>query len=233
MERLLVPELLDALPPASPRALHARGDLRRLNAIMGHTRIMKDMLGERFTMKAPARIAEVGAGDGWFLLSVARRLSHRWPRVETTLLDQHPTVSSEVLDGFQRIDWPLRVRCAEVREWLQQAGESFDVIIANLFLHHFSGEDLSVMLDLAARRTRVFLALEPRRSRLSLCFSRMVGLVGCNDVTRHDAPVSVRAGFAGRELSALWPNAKGWQFEEKPAGLFSHSFVTWKGPGEA
>jgi hypothetical protein len=50
-------------------------------------------------------------------------------------------------------------------------------------------------------------------------------LIGCNAVTRHDAAASVRAGFAGRELSALWPARPGWRLREGRAGLFSHLFV--------
>ena len=34
-----------------------------------------------------------------------------------------------------------------------------------------------------------------------------------------------RAGFAGRELSALWPDEAGWQLDERPAAPFSHLFV--------
>jgi hypothetical protein len=49
-------------------------------------------------------------------------------------------------------------------------------------------------------------------------------------VTRHDAVLSVRAGFAGRELSALWPSADGWKLEERRAGLFSHLFVAHRAP---
>ena len=68
-------------------------------------------------------------------------------------------------------------------------------------------------------------ACEPRRSRFALRASRLLGLIGCNDVTRHDAAASVRAGFAGRELSALWPDEAGWQIDERPAAPFSHLFV--------
>jgi hypothetical protein len=49
--------------------------------------------------------------------------------------------------------------------------------------------------------------------------------IGCNAVTRHDATVSVRAGFSGNELSALWPADSGWQLTERRAGFFSHVFV--------
>jgi len=56
-------------------------------------------------------------------------------------------------------------------------------------------------------------------------FSRLLRLIGCNRVTRHDAPISVRAGFTGQELSQLWPAGQGWLLEERPAGWFSHLFI--------
>ena len=58
-----------------------------------------------------------------------------------------------------------------------------------------------------------------------LACSRLLWAVGCNAITQHDAAASVRAGFAGHELSALWPGDDGWILTEKPAGLFSHVFV--------
>ncbi|HEX3890808.1 MAG TPA: FAD-dependent monooxygenase, partial [Verrucomicrobiae bacterium] len=55
----------------------------------------------------------------------------------------------------------------------------------------------------------------------------------CNNVTRHDAIVSVRAGFSGEELSALWPDKKNWRLTERHSGLFSHLFVAQKILGSA
>jgi hypothetical protein len=53
----------------------------------------------------------------------------------------------------------------------------------------------------------------------------LLGFIGCNDVSRHDAKISVRAGFAENDLSALWPADEGWRLMERPAGLFSHCFM--------
>jgi hypothetical protein len=88
---------------------------------------------------------------------------------------------------------------------------------------------LSRLLALAAARTDVFAACEPRRAQLPLAFSRMVGFIGCNSVTRHDAVVSVRAGFAGNELSALWPTRPEWRLRERGAGFFTHTFLAVRG----
>src|SRR6185312_2676586 len=100
----------------------------------------------------------------------------------------------------------------------------FDAMAANLFLHHFEAPALAHMLALAASRTRLFVGCEPRRSRFALAGASLLGIVGCNDVTRHDAVVSVRAGFRGGEIGSLWP-ADGWRVEEGAWGLFSHRFV--------
>jgi hypothetical protein len=63
---------------------------------------------------------------------------------------------------------------------------------------------------------------------MSLAGSRLVGLIGCNDVTRHDAPASVKAGFTGAELTRAWPDQAGWLVREWRSGPFSHAFTARK-----
>jgi hypothetical protein len=48
-------------------------------------------------------------------------------------------------------------------------------------------------------------------------------------VTRHDAVVSVRAGFRDDELTAIWPRDARWRIEERGRGLFSHAFTARNG----
>ena len=98
---------------------------------------------------------------------------------------------------------------------------------ANLFLHHFSEPALTRMAGLIGGLTDCFVACEPRRSTLSLLGSRLVGVIGCNDVSRHDAVVSVRAGFHDGDLSAAWRAEPigAWSLLERPAGLFTHTFT--------
>ena len=54
-------------------------------------------------------------------------------------------------------------------------------LLANLFLHHFETPRLARLLALVARRTRAFVACEPRRSALALAGARALGVIGCND----------------------------------------------------
>jgi hypothetical protein len=52
-----------------------------------------------------------------------------------------------------------------------------------------------------------------------------VGVLGANDVTRHDAVASVRAGFRGHEISNLWPRQSGWTLHEQGIPPFTHGFT--------
>jgi hypothetical protein len=99
------------------------------------------------------------------------------------------------------------------------------LVTANLFLHHFANPALRRLLELVSSRTNCFAACEPRRYPAALRASRWLWLIGCNSVTRHDAVASVRAGFDGPELSALWPGNGSWRVREEAVGLFSHRFV--------
>ena len=82
------------------------------------------------------------------------------------------------------------------------------------------------------RRPFFFQGAGQERSRRALLAARLLGLIGCNRVTCHDAVISVRAGFRGRELSSLWPEGGDWQLNEAPAGLFSHLFLASRPGGE-
>jgi hypothetical protein len=233
MKRVIEPEWLDELDSHDPRALRSRRDIHRLNALMGNRAILARLLRRASRHAAPARIVDLGAGDGMFTLRLARSLAFRWRRVHVVLVDSKNVVTCETRHDFMALGWCVEVVTADVPGWLRNAPDiPADIIIANLFLHQFPDRQLAEMLSLAAGRTRLFTACEPRRSRFALALSRMLGVIGCNDVTRHDGVASVRAGFRGRELSTLWPAADEWQLREGRAGLLAHSFLAARtGPG--
>jgi hypothetical protein len=114
---------------------------------------------------------------------------------------------------------------SDIFHWLKNSTVKPDVVLANLVLHHFTNAQLTGLFSEMAEKANAIIAVEPRRSRWPLFCTRLLGLIGCNAITRHDAPVSVRAGFIDRELSALWPHNNEWELTERRVGLFSHLFV--------
>ncbi len=226
LPRRVEPEMLDFLPKADPRAIRSRQDLRRINRVMGTRSILCRGIDAATRGRPPRRLVELGAGDGTLLLRLARRNAAKWPGVEATVVDRQDLVVSETRRGFATLGWTLHVVARDVFDWVDETDHApCDLLLANLFLHHFAGEALGRLLSGIAARSTAFVACEPRRAAMALLGSHLVGFLGCNAVTRNDAVLSVYAGFRDAELTAAWPATNSWQIDEYPAGLFSHCFL--------
>lgn len=223
--RLVRPELLDVLAVDNPRAIASRRDLVRVNAVMRQSGIVARLLRSNLQHGA-LRLLEIGAGDGRFMLSVARRLARQWPNVDLILLDQADLVTPGTRAEFASLGWRVQPVVADVFDWIDRPEiGAFDAVSANLFLHHFEGPELQGLLSVMPRLTACFLATEPRRSGLALWCTGWLRALGANEVTLHDAAASVRAGFAGDELSRLWPSGTAMGLQEYRIGPFTHAFV--------
>ncbi|MCE9661615.1 MAG: methyltransferase domain-containing protein [Burkholderiales bacterium] len=246
LQRVLEPETLDHLAPDDPVAQRSRRDLRRVNAFMGARGILERALSKALGATAETvggtgrrlRIIELGCGDGKLMLDVARHRGARWPEVELDLLDRQPIVEPATIAAYAAAGWQARPRIADVLDWAAESdpAEHWDIVVANLFLHHFDADGLRRLLAGCARRADALAACEPRRSRFALGAAHLIFFLGANAVTRRDGVLSVRAGFFGRELSDAWqagpppgdaapaeaPSA--WRLDEYDDGLFTHCF---------
>jgi hypothetical protein len=217
--RVLTPEILDYLPADDPGAIRSRRDLARINVVMGQSAIMAKALAG---FPAPRLLADLGGGDGRFLLGLARRLAKRWPGVRAVILDRKDIVAAETRAGIAALGWHCETKRGDIFDSLPQLKP--DIVLANLFLHHLDDAALTRLLALISAQSKGFVACEPRRSVLALSGARLVFALGANHVTRHDAVASVLAGFRGHELSRLWPKGGPWKLEERGALPFTHLF---------
>jgi hypothetical protein len=218
--------MLDSLAAEDPRSQRSRQDLRRIHRAMATLTVVQHALDRGTSDFVPRRLLELGAGDGSLMLRLARRRAADWPDVSVMLLDRMSLVAPQTLDGMREVGWTPHVMATDVFEWLAKPDDArWDVVFANLFVHHFSSGALEKLLVGIAARTNVFLCCEPRRSVLALTGSHLIGLLGAGPVTRHDAVSSVHAGFRAQELSSLWPDHRNWTIHEYSAGLFSHIFL--------
>jgi hypothetical protein len=240
MPRVVTEETLDHLAPQDPVAMRSRRDLVRVHRAMRTRNIVSrgwQSLVPPDRASKPLHILEIGAGDGSLLLGVARSLAPHWPHVQLTLLDRLDIVDTATLAAYADLGWTARVLKVDVLDWASQpiplaSGCGFsspharwDLVSAALFLHHFEGQQLDLLLYGIALRADRFFACEPRRSWKALLGSHLVGAVGANAVTREDAVLSVRAGFGADEITARWPkDGHAWRTREYPAKLFSHCF---------
>jgi hypothetical protein len=194
MKRVCEPELLDGLPVGHPDAAHSRRDLRIINRLMRNEAWFVQTLPG--LLRPGERVLELGSGTG----ELGRRLMSQG--VE--------------LDGLDL--WPRPAFWPSGRRWHQadlrgfSSYEPYAAVIGNLIFHQFTNPELGELGARLRRSARLILACEPARRRAS---QRLVALLaplfGANPVTRHDARVSIAAGFVGDELPAsLGIQRDGW-----------------------
>ena len=206
MPRQLQSELLDTLPPDHPDALHSRRDLRLINLVMGNHRWIVRTVHR--LLRDGERVLEIGAGTGELVL----RLAASGRLVAGLDFSPRPT------------DWPRE------REWhhanlLTFAGYArFEAVIGNLIFHHFSPTELAALGRTLGESVRVIVACEPARQKISQrLFAFIAPLFRASHVTRHDARVSIAAGFRADELPlalGLDPAAWAWQCRTTSLGAY-------------
>jgi hypothetical protein len=102
---------------------------------------MQQALG-RSSRELRLRVLELGAGDGSLMLRIAHELSKSWPAVHVTLLDRLALLTADTSAAFARLGWSVEMLSVDVLDWAAaplppHLPPRWDVIVANLFLHHF------------------------------------------------------------------------------------------------
>lgn len=178
-----------------------------MNFVMGNERWIRATIAKH-PETASKGILEIGAGEGDLL---------------KTLAPFGPAHGLDLLAGPKdsRLTWH-QTDLTDLEE-LPQAR----ILIANLFLHHFEGEELKHIGRLCCKFDLLIFS-EPLRSKGVLNLSRCITLL-VGSVTRHDMPVSIRAGFTMGEIpDSLGLNKTDWHFEESKTALGAVRLVAQK-----
>ena len=188
-KRLIQPELLDHAPPEEAHLNLC--DLIRINTLFGgHATIRRSLArvidpGEQFTL------LDVGAASG----DTARVIARAYAGATVTSLDYSPVnLRAAPRPKLMGDAFALPVR-----------PDSFDYVLSSLFLHHFTDEQVVMLLKSfygIARRALIICDLE--RNPLPYYFLPATRfLFKWQRITLHDGPISVRAAFRASELKGL------------------------------
>ncbi|MBB5040230.1 methyltransferase domain-containing protein [Prosthecobacter dejongeii] len=184
--RSVQPEILETLASDDPAARRGRQDLLLVNGIMGNHRWISRMM--RRYCQPGWQMTELGAGDGALSLKLAQQ----------GLCQTHDLHAFDLAP--RPASWPADAAWTQGDLFAQNLPPS-QVLIANLFLHHFEAAPLHLLGSRIAPETQLILAAEPARYRIHTFMGRLFcSLAQLNWVTRYDMQVSIRAGFRGQEL---------------------------------
>jgi len=188
-ERLILPELLDTLPPEQARASLA--DLVRINRRWGGHSTLRRLLRGTVPDTHAFTVLDVGAASG----DMGACIQRWYPRAKVFSLDY---VESHLSGAMGR-----KVVADAFRLPFRPA--SFDYVFCSLFLHHFENQQVvSLLRSFGAVARRAVLVIDLERHPIPYYFIAWTRpLLGWDPVTVHDGAISVEAAFRPRELAGL------------------------------
>jgi SAM-dependent methyltransferase len=201
-------------------------DLWRINRWLGGVSGCLHLLDRYFARggSRKTRILEVGAGDSRLAAHLQAELERRNRDVEFVALDRR-------LSHLRNGNRPSRRLSRVVADVLHLPfpKESFDVVISNLFLHHFSEhETVELLHRLAGIASQAVLVNDLERHPLPYFFIRLGWPFARSRITRHDGAASVRQAFTKDELATLARRAGSTEFDVERLPFFHLGLVLWK-----
>jgi 2-polyprenyl-3-methyl-5-hydroxy-6-metoxy-1,4-benzoquinol methylase len=226
MRRVPVTEWLDH-DRGTPAEIQASlGDLWRINRRLGGISTNLRLFEHFFSRTGPhaVRVLDVGTGDARLASRLRSELQSHGRAAEFFVLDRHwthlasgnPAAAGLTPVVGNALDLPF-------------GAGTFDVVMCNLFLHHFSAERAEGLLrSLGAAAREAVLVNDLERHWIPYVFIRCAYPFARSRITRHDGPASVRQAYTRQELAAL-ARAVGFEdFEVLRLPAFRLGLLLWK-----
>lgn len=217
MLRSLTPELLDTLPHHHVDALASRQDLVRVNAIMRNTSWLLQQIQQAHRDFHIHQWVELGAGDGYLGNQLVQTFEN--DNCQITGLDFAPRPEC----------WPEKWNWHQGDLWQWDHWSQVEGVIACLVLHHFSSDQLAELGKRIQKNCRFIIAVEPVRKKIHLWQANLLTSLGMNRVTRHDARISVKAGFYRNELpEGMGLDSERWKISLRQTWLGAYRLMAWR-----
>lgn len=152
-------------------------------------------------------IADLGCGSGEMLRLIARKASHQNKNIRLTGIDANPHIveyAKNHSDNFTHVKFEaLNIFSNEFRSL------NFDVVIATLFLHHFSDEELINFFSSLKKQARIGIIVNDihRHPFAYYSIKWLTYLFSKSSMVKFDAPLSVLRSFTRSELKSILEKA--------------------------
>jgi len=204
-ERRPTPERMDD-PAIDPGRLdHALRGIARINTLSRSARLVWTPI-RRLAQRDPGRtlrVLDVATGAGDVPIILRKRANVEQLSLEVEACDLHPLTLAHARRRAERAGMPMHFFRLNITE--MPPPDTYDIVIASLFLHHLSTRDATIALRHMAAAARALLVVSDlRRTTLGLLLAYAASrLVTRSDVVHFDAPASVRSAFTVNEVHGL------------------------------
>lgn len=201
--------MMDRPQPVSPELQRDLERLRQLNRWLGSYRLVLGFMRHWIKPGAQMRVADLATGSGdipRLIADYARKIS---AHIEIAAFDRQPAtleVATKLSAGYPEI----RYHEANILEC--NFGQSYDIVLCTLVLHHFSNEDALTVLRRCRELSRRFVLVSDLRGGFFLQAGvyLLTEVIFREPMTRFDARLSAQRAFSFSEMRglAVWA---GWE----------------------
>jgi 2-polyprenyl-3-methyl-5-hydroxy-6-metoxy-1,4-benzoquinol methylase len=152
-------------------------------------------------------ITDLGCGSGEMLRLISKKAIHQNRKVQLTGIDANPHIVDYAIKhsvDFSNIKFEaLNIFSNEFQS------HTFDIVIATLFLHHFSDEELIRFFASMRKQARVGIIVNDihRHSLAYYSIKWLTSLFSKSSMVKYDAPLSVLRAFTRSELRSILEKA--------------------------
>ena len=214
------PELMDDLNCSGEVVHQTLRELEFINTWLGGNDVtiagINTLLGN-VKIDSQIKIADLGCGSGEMLRIIAKHLQKRKMNASYIGIDANPHIIEYARQHAGR-NSNIHFQTANILSEGFQS-QRFGIVLATLFLHHFSTEQLIPVFRSLHKQASVGIVVNDlHRHPFAFHFIRLfTQLFSKSSMVKYDAPLSVLRGFRKKELAEIL----------KKAGISNYS-LKWK-----
>jgi len=155
----------------------------------------------------PVSIADLGCGSGEMLRLIAKKASYQNKKVQLTGIDANPHIVDYAINHSS--DFPnIKFEALNIFSNEFQSHNS-DIVIATLFLHHFSDDELVKLFESLKSQVKTAIIVNDihRHPFAYYSIKWLTSLFSKSSMVKFDAPLSVLRAFKRKELKSILEKA--------------------------
>ena len=216
-QRSTLPEKMDepGVPAAEiKKAVH---ELGLVNKFLGGYNVIIDALEKINLNGKPKKILDIGSGGGDVLREISGWAKRKNKNVELTGIDRNPLMTSYASNTSSAYS---NITFKTFNVWDEQLkNEKYDIVINNLFCHHFDDDELVKLVKLMNELSSGHIIINDIQRHWFAYYSikYITGLFSKTYLVKYDAPLSVARSLTKNE----------WKTILHKAGIRNYS-IEWK-----
>jgi len=220
LKRSYDPEILDDFSIQDERVDTALNELKIINFLLGGNRISSKGIKLFYNYSSSLTILDIGSGASDILIEIKKRFSNL--RIYSLDKNQRACIY------LKKHSNDIKVLCGDVQKLPFK--NSFDIIHASLFFHHFNEDEIiKIITSLLRVSSKGIVINDLRRSIFAWLGIRFLTLIfSKSKEVKNDGPLSVRRGFVKRDWIHILNNVPSGNYEIKRKWAFRWLVVIYK-----